>query len=206
MHLTVSWLLAMIVFFATLQLRANGQSAPGKIARTNRVLIRVAGEPDLTLRGRISSAGAITMPLIGTVPIEGLTTREAATAISRRLADGYLANPQVSVAIEKTEARKRVEARKASAPKMISVFVVGQVQRPGMLDLPLDRGLTVSKAVRMSGGVTPLANPRKVQLKRLTAAGVSQLHKVNLSDVASGRQTDPLLRNGDVITVPESLF
>ena len=55
------------------------------------------GEPDLTLDRTVGADGNISFPLIGSVPVSGLTLREAAKTIGKMLDDGYLRNPLVQV-------------------------------------------------------------------------------------------------------------
>lgn len=168
-------------------LPAQGERSSGVIGRMDNVEIRVFREDDLTTRGQLSADGTISMPLIGSVRIEGLTTDQAAAAITRKLADGYLVKPEVSVSIE-------ARIRK-------TVTVLGQAQRPGVFELPPHRRLTLVEAVGMAGGVTRIANAKKVTLKR-----GGTVRTINLSDITSGKGVDIPLQDGDMITIPESLF
>jgi protein involved in polysaccharide export with SLBB domain len=172
--------------------RAAGERSSGVIGKMDNVEIRVFREDELTTRGQLSEAGTITMPLIGAVRIEGLTTDQAAASITRDLADGYLVNPQVSVSIEARIRR--------------TVTILGQAQRPGVFELLPHRRLTVVEAIGMAGGVTRIANPRKIQLKRAAPGGGAQVKIVNLSNITNGKDADLQLSDGDVITIPESLF
>jgi protein involved in polysaccharide export with SLBB domain len=62
--------------------------------------------------------------------------------------------------------------------------------------------LTLVEAVGMAGGMTRIANAKKISLKR--RGGVVVI--INLSDITTGKGTDISLRDGDVLTIPESLF
>lgn len=165
----------------------QGERSSGVIGRLDLVEIRVFREDELTTRGQLSADGTITMPLIGSVRILGLTTDQAAKAIETRLLDGYLVKPEVTVTIE---ARLRR-----------TVTVLGQAQRPGVFELPVHRKLTLVEAVGMAGGVTRIGNAKKVTLKR---GGVVRM--INLTEIAAGKGVDVTLEDGDVITIPESLF
>lgn len=170
---------------------AEGERSSGVIGRMDNVEIRVFREDELTTRGQLSGDGTISMPLIGAVRIEGLTTDQAAALITRKLADGYLMKPEVSVSIE-------ARIRK-------TVTILGQAQRPGVFELPAHRQLTLVEAIGMAGGVTRIANGKKISLKRL-AGGGCKVEIVNLADITTGKGDDIPLRDGDVITIPESLF
>jgi len=170
---------------------ANAQEqtrASGVIGSRDSIEIRVFREDNLTTRAQLSGAGTVTMPLIGAVRLLGLSTDAAAKLIERRLADGYLVRPQVSVSIENRVRR--------------TITVLGQVRDPGVFRLSADRRTTLVEALGMAGGMTRIANQKKVKLKR--GGGVMSL--VNVKDITSGKARDVVLRDGDVITVPESLF
>lgn len=163
------------------------EGTSGTIGRMDSVEIRVFREDDLTTRGQLSADGTVSMPLIGAVRIEGLTTDQAAAAISRKLRAGYLVRPEVSVSIE-------ARIRK-------TVTILGQAQRPGVFEIPAHRSLTLVEAIGMAGGMTRIANDKKITVKR-----GSQVLTVNLRDVTTGKGNDMSLRNGDVVNIPESLF
>lgn len=172
------------------QAPAAGRSS-GVISKLDTVEIRVFREDDLTTAGQLSADGSISMPLIGAVKLAGLTTDQAATEIKAKLKDGYLINPQVSVSIEARVRR--------------SITVLGQAQNPGVFELPADRKLTVVEAIGMAGGATRIANTKKMTLKR-NAGGSPQVLQLNLKDITSGKAADIPLRDGDVLSIPESLF
>ena len=157
------------------------------IGRMDNVEIRVFREDELTTRGQLSADGSIMMPLIGSVSIAGLTTDQAAAAIKAKLADGYLVKPEVSVSIEARIRR--------------TVTVLGQAQRPGVFELPAHRRLTLVEVIGMAGGVTRIGNQKKIRLK---SGGSVKI--VNLADITSGKGSDIALQDGDVVTIPESLF
>lgn len=160
----------------------------GVIGRLDTVEIRVFREDELTTAGQLSADGTISMPLIGAVKLAGLTTDQAAAAITAKLRDGYLVRPQVSVSIEARVRR--------------TVTVLGQAQSPGVFELPADRQLTLVEAIGMAGGATRIANIKKISLKRRDG----QVQQLNLKDITSGKAADIVLRDGDVLSIPESLF
>jgi protein involved in polysaccharide export with SLBB domain len=166
---------------------AQGERSSGVIGNMDNVEIRVFREDDLTTRGQLSEDGTIIMPLIGSVRILGLTTDQAAALITRKLADGWLVKPEVSVSIEARIRR--------------TVTVLGQAQRPGVFELPAHRRLTLVEAIGMAGGVTRIANAKKITLKR-----GGEVRMINLNEITSGKGTDIPLQDGDVLTIPEGLF
>lgn len=183
----VAAILALSGGWAAPLLSAQGERSSGVIGRMDNVEVRVFREEELTTRGQLSADGTLTMPMIGSVRIVGLTTDQAAALITKKLADGYLVKPEVSVSIE-------ARIRK-------TVTVLGQAQRPGVFELPANRRLTLVEAIGMAGGVTRIANAKKVTLKRGAVVWT-----ISLSDITSGKGTDVPLQDGDMITIPESLF
>jgi protein involved in polysaccharide export with SLBB domain len=163
-----------------------------KILPSDILSITVFQEEDLKSLLRVSSEGDISFPLIGSVPVKGLSPREAADAIARRLGQGYLINPQVTVTV--------MEFSKHS------FTVLGQVQKPGSYDIPDEQEVTVLQAIGIAGGYTRIADSRKVTLMR-KVAGEEKVYNFNARKMASGKGDATFaVLPGDVITVAESLF
>lgn len=101
-----------------------------------------------------------------------------------------------------------------------TVSVVGEVRRPGSYNIigtaladggavGLTGGLpTVTNALQQAGGITPEADIRNIQLRRLTQAGIEQQFTLDLwallqaGDIAQ----DTVLQEGDTLIVPEADF
>lgn len=75
------------------------------------------------------------------------------------------------------------------------VYIHGEVQKPGTLRL--ERGMTVLQALAAAGGLTQRGTQRGIRVLRKGADGVMQTTTPSLQEV---------LRQDDVIQVPESLF
>lgn len=154
--------------------------------------IVVFQEPDLESTLRVSNEGTIVFPLIGSVPVGGLTPQAAAQAIRDRLANGYLINPQVSVTVMEFAKRR--------------FTVLGEVQKPGSYDMPDQQDVTVLQAIGMAGGYTRIANPSRVTLMR-RVGGKPRTLELNARKMAAGNaQSALVVQPGDVITVAESRF
>ena len=71
-----------------------------KIAPGDNVSIQVYGEPDLSFPSiQITRTGSIIYPFLGEIQVAGKSEVELARYIAGRLRDGYLIEPQVTVAI-----------------------------------------------------------------------------------------------------------
>ena len=92
-------------------------------------------------------------------------------------------------------------------PARESVYVLGQVARPGAFVVGADHGLTASKAVSLAGGFTRIANESNLRLIRRAADGSRKTFVLDLARVVGGHpEEDVPLQPGDVLFVPESFF
>ena len=89
-------------------------------------------------------------------------------------------------------------------PRLDRVYIIGQIGKPGAVNLPSQEVLTVSKAVSLAGGFSQYAKQSDVQLMR---AG-KRVQVVNVRGILTGDTTvpDPVLEPGDTVFVPESRF
>ena len=142
------------------------------------IKVQVYGEDALTTETRVGGDGKISVPLLGVLEVKGLTVKETAELITKRLADGFLKNPRVVIYITKYR----------------NFFVSGEVKNPG--GYPYEEGLTVLKAVTLAGGFTNRASEGRIKIKRLKG-------KVEETIPA---KLDDLIFPDDVIVVPESFF
>jgi len=98
--------IVMVLLLSALALPGLAQT-PDKLGPGDAVHVTVFQQPDLTTDARINDAGAIAMPLVGTVKISGQSTSEAANTIADALKEGkYLKQPQVAVALTTVRSRQ----------------------------------------------------------------------------------------------------
>jgi polysaccharide biosynthesis/export protein len=90
-------------------------------------------------------------------------------------------------------------------PRLDRVYIIGQVGKPGAVNLPSQEVLTVSKAVSLAGGFSQYAKQAEVQLMR---AGKRLQVVVDVRAILHGdtKLQDPVLEPGDTVYVPESRF
>ncbi len=113
------------------------------------------------------------------------------------------------------ESRQFATANFSPPPeKPRSISIVGQVTRPGPYvviggnttsDLSREGFPTVIRAIQLAGGITPEADIRQIQVRRLTRRG-EQIIPVNLWQfLESGDASqDTILQQGDTIVVPKA--
>ena len=167
-----------------------------KLEVGDRVLIKIFPGDEYIKGGEmeVSSEGDITLPLIGKVKVEGLQLVEAERQIQNLLAKDYLVNPIVVV-----------EVTKDVLQTTRSLSILGQVQKPGTYQMPLENKLTLLQLISMAGGFTDVANVKKIKIIRKVGGKVQVIH-ANAESIIGGKSVDIELAQDDVIHVGESLF
>ncbi len=162
-------------------------AAQYRLALGDNIRITVFQSPDLSLETRLTEAGVISYPLLGSVNLAGLTVAEAEQRIANGLRTGnFVRNPQVSISV--------VQARGNQ------VSVLGQVGRPGRY--PLETGeVRMTDLLATAGGVSTGGSDIIVVVGARN--GQPFRSEIDLPTVfaANRRGTDVLLQNGDVIWV-----
>ncbi len=110
--------------------------------------IKVVGAEDLTGDYPVTDSGTVSVPLIGDVKAAGLTRVQLETEIAQKLAQGYIRNPKVNVAIVKYR----------------PFYIYGEVAKPG--EYPYASGMKVLNAIATAGGFTYRANQNYVVVQR----------------------------------------
>src|SRR5438874_10787586 len=173
----------------------GGASAPaGYILTPNdQVGVEVFGEDDLRTNGRLNPEGNLSVPLLGSIHLAGLTLTQAASRLTELYGRDYLVNPKVNVMLL-GYARRRFS-------------VLGQVNRPGSYEMPdgSPGGIDILEAIAMPGAYTRIAAPERVTVRRHSTAG-DQVLKVNAKRLTKGNGGGFRVEPGDAITVGESIF
>jgi polysaccharide export outer membrane protein len=173
-----------------------GVSAPaGYILSPNdQVAVEVFGEDDLRANGRLNGEGNLSVPLLGSIHLAGLTLTQAASKLTGLYARDYLVNPKVNVMLVGYAKRR--------------FSVLGQVNRPGSYEMPdgSPGGIDLLEAIAMAGGYTRIAAPERVSVRRQTVAGGDQIFKVNAKQFTRGSGGSFRVEPGDTVTVGESIF
>ncbi len=132
-----TFIIALAMVLAGL-LQATAKSEDYRLGAGDLLKIAVFDHDELSIDARVSQTGNITFPLVGQVPVAGLSTRDAELLLARRLMDGaFLKLPQVSILVSEYQSQK--------------VAVMGQVTKPGQY--PLDASKKVIDVVAMAGGL-----------------------------------------------------
>ncbi|MBZ8140327.1 polysaccharide export protein EpsE [Rubrivivax gelatinosus] len=151
------------------------------------VRIQVYQNPDLTLESRITEAGVISYPLLGSVRLGG----QSVTAAEKQIADGlrngnFVREPQVTIVVLQVRGNQ--------------VSVLGQVNRPGRYPIEV-ADMRLTDMLATAGGVSG-AGAETVVLTGVRDGRPYRL-EVDLPAVFSpeGGANNVLVQNGDTLWV-----
>ena len=164
-----------------------------KIQSGDMLQISVYMEKDLDRQARVSGNGSISLPLAGSVKVAGLSVPDAEELLAKKLSV-YIVSPQVSVLI--TEYGNK------------HIYVLGEVKKPGAIELPAEKNLTVLEAISLAGGFTELAAQSRTKILRQSEGGQSRAIEIDVSDIMKkgDKNADIMLEPNDVVFVPQSFF
>jgi polysaccharide biosynthesis/export protein len=168
------------------------------IGRQDVLNVTVFEQPELSGKFTVAADGTATFPLVGNLPIAGLTLRQFEAELKKRLAADFIRNPQVSASLDQFRGRR--------------VFIFGAVSGPGMY--PLGDYTTLVEAL-VKAGYNAASEAIVVRVPGARGpimpdeAGESQVIRVNLrefeKDIESGEfSRNILLHDGDTVFVPRN--
>lgn len=131
---------------------------------------------------QVGEDGNLYYPYVGVIHAEGMTAPALRDNLTEKLS-AYIANPQLDVRVVGHRSQK--------------VYVVGEVNRPGVLPLD-DLPMMVVDAISLSGGLTENAYKSGVNISR--SGKVYEIDLRALYDFADASQ-NLVLRHGDIINV-----
>lgn len=174
----------------------NGQQKNYQLRPTDKVEIIVYGQDDLTSVQRISGQGTVKIPLLGEVPLAGLTARRAELFLeSRFINNKLLRHPDVTINV--------LDYSKQT------ITILGQVHAPGQVVLSEEEeSTTISTAIAAAGGFTRLANIHKVKVVRVDSSQQRKSWEVDVQDLldADSEKNTFTVYPGDTIYVKERLW
>ncbi|MDQ7747041.1 polysaccharide biosynthesis/export family protein [Hydrogenophaga pseudoflava] len=145
----------------------------------------VFGVPDMKRSVRVNGSGAVSLPLIGSVQLAGLTAQEAEAQLAQKYGENYLQNPQVSVFIKEFTTQR--------------ITIEGAVAKPGIY--PVTGQLTLLRALALAGGGAQYAELSEIMLFRNAQGRPADPLVFDLEKIRSGAVPDPLVQSDDVIVV-----
>lgn len=173
---------------------AYGQTDDSAVEKANYLLrpsdvvtITVFREPDLSVENTpVGADGMLSLPLIGSIKVDGLTARQLEQDIRNRLKPS-LVNPVVSVNIMQFGSHV--------------VTVEGAVEKPGMY--AFKPGTRLSGAISLAAGPNRVAKLTEIAVFRQTASGMA-VAKFDYAAVRAGTMMDPVLEPSDRVVMGTS--
>jgi polysaccharide biosynthesis/export protein len=155
---------------------------PGDIIK-----ISVFKNPDLSLDARVSETGAISYPLIGSVPLAGLSLPAAERKIAQMLKEGgFVLSPQVNILL--TQAFGNL------------VSVIGEVKNPGRYSIETAGG-HLSGMLAAAGGIAETGGD--IVIVSGTRSGKEYRREIDIVKVFAGGTTadDVEISGGDTLFI-----
>jgi polysaccharide export outer membrane protein len=153
------------------------------------VSIRVFGQPDIT-DVYVGDDGTISVPLVGSIRVAGLSPVEAAARVTKALKDGgFFVDPHVTILVTQQHSQL--------------VSVIGEVQSSGRY--PINPGTTIIDILAQAGGLKETASDVGYVLRNDDSGHVSRF-PINLRGITESENTEPnlTLMGGDSIVVPRA--
>jgi len=158
-----------------------------RIGRQDLLEIKVFGVDELNQTARVGEDGTISMPLLGSLRVEGRTKTDLEQHIAALLAERFVRDPQVTVFVREYESKK--------------VAVSGAVKKPGSYEM-LGRK-TLLEMLSLAGGLDKDPGEEIVVFRRTGDGGTERL-RVDLDPLVY--DADPALNlplePGDIVYVP----
>lgn len=158
----------------------------------DRLRVDIFNVPEYSGEFYVLGDGAINLPVVGAIPIQGLTVQKASGLLTAYFSR-YVKRPIVTISV--------------LAPRPVQFAIAGEVTRAGSYTIPFANDNrkfpTISQAIQLAGGTTQTANLRQVQVRR---AASGRIVNVNIFDVLQRGNTgqDITLRDGDTIYIARS--
>jgi polysaccharide export outer membrane protein len=134
---------------------------------------------------QVEDDGTVTLPVIGHVPVVGLTRAEAAKQIEGLYRKTLLKDPIIELKITN-----------------LKVTLLGEIKAQGNYPLVKDR-TTLVEMIGAAGGLTDKANETNIQIIRGDQLN-PQVTSINLRNIQSINDQRAILQNGDIIYIAQN--
>lgn len=163
--------------------------------------IKVWDHEDLNRTVEVSEQGSFTFPFIGKVKVNNMTSFQIEDVLEKRLADGYLVAPEVSITMAEYKNQR--------------VFLFGEVKNPGVYMLTHHNNLLelISEAggfTENRGSICTIVRPRTASKKNeptlISEANENEIVVINIDHLISGtlKAAQPAVHPGDSIYIAEA--
>ncbi len=192
-------LIGLALFLGVASPIVVAQQADYVVGAQDVLTITVYDQADLSGKFKVETDGSFSFPLIGRMKAAGMTLRALEQDLQKRLADGYLKNPQVTVAVETYQSQR--------------IFILGEVRQPG--PYPLSGNMTLIEALSKAGATTVGAADEILVVRPAPGKAAGPLLpdqasdatviRVNIRQLQEGDLSKNItLKDGDTIVVPKA--
>jgi polysaccharide export outer membrane protein len=154
------------------------------IGASDVLTVTVFRVPNLSGDLEVDASGNVLMPLVGTVPVQGMTNTEVAADLAKRLGSKYLQSPEVQVVVKSSQRQR--------------ITLDGAVAKPGVY--PIAGNTSLVQSIALAGGTIENSNARRVVVFR-TINGQRMAAAFDLIDIRRGLNPDPVIFGSDIIVV-----
>lgn len=161
------------------------QLGPGDL-----IVVKVYETKELDAEVRVSSRGAISLPLLNTVDVYNLTAAEAEDKIENLYKEKYLHDPHISIHIKEHVSKQ--------------ITLVGAIVKPGTYDYVSQRRLL--DVIAIASGLTPESGSIAYITRENPSTKERLSYFINLDELMKEGKMEQnmIVLGGDVIFVPES--
>jgi protein involved in polysaccharide export with SLBB domain len=150
----------------------------------------------------VAPDGTIALPYLRSpIKVAGLTIDDAIKEITQMFMDKkiFLRDPQITIAMVDSASQHS----NSSGPTQ-RIYVEGQVNHPGPIEVPLDQELTLKQAIMMAGGPTRDASILVTITRKNPDGTITTMKDVNMGPIVYGKAKDIPLQDGDSVFIGES--
>ncbi|NCQ95518.1 MAG: polysaccharide export protein [Microcystis wesenbergii Mw_QC_S_20081001_S30D] len=154
----------------------------------DQISVSVTDFPEFNSAGPVDPDGNFLVPILGRIPVIGLTLDEVQTKIRLELGRKYLREEPEVIAV-------------LTGPRPVQLTILGEVQRPGFYSVAPNTPL--AQVLLAAGGGTPRADLRSIVVRRVLVDGTVLEEKLDLYTplVKGDRLPDLRLQGGDAVIV-----
>ncbi len=171
------------------------QAEPYTLTAGDRIAVVIANIPEFSGQYQVQVDGTVDLPVLGAVPVWGLTVRQVADLLTKRYVQAeILRDPTITVGL--------------LTVSPLRIAIAGEVTRPGSYNLATADGKlpTLTEAIQKAGGITELADLRQVKLIRARRSQPDETFQIDLWELlqSGDLRQDVTLRDGDSIVLAKA--
>jgi protein involved in polysaccharide export with SLBB domain len=142
---------------------------------------------------RVSEDGTITLPVVGIIPVAGMTPSEVEATIVQAHYPKYVVRPPAVVCNISEHRDDRTFA------------VMGLVKKPDSFEYPPNAHFTLTDALAMASGTDIIANPHYATIYRQNGNGEVVSATFNIDSAHLAEASKVLIEPGDIVSVDRSV-